>query len=918
MKTIKKIFIGIGVALGLMIPMVAIAQVLSVFRPIQGGTGTSSIPSTGQVLVGQANGTYGPQATSTLGISSSGVTSLTAGTNISVTANTGAITISSTGGSGTPSGSSSTVQYNSNGSFAGSSNLTFDGTILKSSYFSGDGTQIFNTPLYNSLQQKWSMVASTTGQSNQVYSSAYVLYPETASTTATDHYSVTQPSTFTDSTGKIIVYATTINTLGTDETIGCYSGYSLINLTRCDTYMPALTKSSSGWDGGYVSGPRIYGPDLLCGTGNSPGYCLYYFGGPTTGFESVPAETGVATSSSPYGPWVKYINNPIVSTSTNPLAWDAKSIDRMYVIKSGMVYYMFFNALNNVDATESTGFATSSSPLGPWNKYSTNPILSPSKNGTDWDEKFNSDPVIFRSYNGQWGMIYTGVNTGTGYGAARLGLAYSTDLVHWTKSPTNPMSVPGSLTSVGTGAQVRPDLIQINGQMYLLFDDQIGIQAAQSVSSTQQATNGFIVRDSNPQSLTSMSIENDGGGSGGQTGINFFTAQPVYTSGIPMAQINALDDNNYSDSIRFLNKIPGAATNALQENMRLTDTGNLGLATTSPGSLFSIGNTNGINLSTATSSFSSTGGINIKNGCFAISSVCISGSGGSGTVTSVGMTVPTGLSISGSPITNSGTLGLTFAAGYNIPLTSSTTQWNNIYNASTTFTYLTNSGVNTILNTGSNLQAGTFTSTSTGQSTIAGSINIQGGTSGSPKDNLSLYGNTNAGLLSIQNGSASGWSAVDSFDSGGNQVGGFGYGNASVSNFPNEMYMFSFSGKDIVIQPGSSGSFSQGIMLKSSGKVGISESTPLSALDVNGGISIGSYAGNSAAPANSLIVSGNGGFGTTTPGTGIVSQTGIQAYGAAPDVGTGGNTAIACYTTAGVLGHITITSVLSSGNCVAN
>ena len=45
------------------------------------------------------------------------------------------------------------------------------------------------------------------------------------------------------------------------------------------------------------------------------------------------------------------------------------------------------------------------------------------------------------------------------------------------------------------------------------------------------------------------------------------------------------------------------------------------------------------------------------------------GGGGSGTVTSVGMTVPTGLSVSGSPITSSGTLALSYASGYSIPKT---------------------------------------------------------------------------------------------------------------------------------------------------------------------------------------------------------------------------------------------------------
>lgn len=51
----------------------------------------------------------------------------------------------------------------------------------------------------------------------------------------------------------------------------------------------------------------------------------------------------------------------------------------------------------------------------------------------------------------------------------------------------------------------------------------------------------------------------------------------------------------------------------------------------------------------------------------------------SGTVTSVAMSVPTGLSITGSPITNSGTLAVTFTAGYSIPTTASQTNWDTAY-----------------------------------------------------------------------------------------------------------------------------------------------------------------------------------------------------------------------------------------------
>lgn len=54
----------------------------------------------------------------------------------------------------------------------------------------------------------------------------------------------------------------------------------------------------------------------------------------------------------------------------------------------------------------------------------------------------------------------------------------------------------------------------------------------------------------------------------------------------------------------------------------------------------------------------------------------------SGTVTSVGMSVPTGLSVAGSPITTSGTLALSMAAGYSLPTDASQATWNTAYNDS--------------------------------------------------------------------------------------------------------------------------------------------------------------------------------------------------------------------------------------------
>ncbi len=55
------------------------------------------------------------------------------------------------------------------------------------------------------------------------------------------------------------------------------------------------------------------------------------------------------------------------------------------------------------------------------------------------------------------------------------------------------------------------------------------------------------------------------------------------------------------------------------------------------------------------------------------------GDGGSGTVTSVGLVVPTGFSVSGSPVTVSGNITLSFAAGYSLPSNTSQANWDTAF-----------------------------------------------------------------------------------------------------------------------------------------------------------------------------------------------------------------------------------------------
>ena len=121
--------------------------------------------------------------------------------------------------------------------------------------------------------------------------------------------------------------------------------------------------------------------------------------------------------------------------------------------------------------------------------------------------------------------------------------------------------------------------------------------------------------------------------------------------------------------------------------------------------------------------------------------------GGTGTVTSVDMSVPTGLSISGNPITTSGTLALTLTSGYNIPLTASTTNWNTAFGWGNHASagYLTNSLFDTRLAATTSLSnlgtlAGLFSiGSSTGQTTILGKTVMTNASTTNTTVGTSLY-----------------------------------------------------------------------------------------------------------------------------------------------------------------------------------
>ncbi len=96
-----------------------------------------------------------------------------------------------------------------------------------------------------------------------------------------------------------------------------------------------------------------------------------------------------------------------------------------------------------------------------------------------------------------------------------------------------------------------------------------------------------------------------------------------------------------------------------------------------------------------------------------------------GTVTSVGLSVPTGFSIGNSPVTGAGTLALTFASGYSLPTNASQANWDTAYNnriisLTTTGTSGTASLISNVLNIPQYQAQGNYITSLTGEATASG------------------------------------------------------------------------------------------------------------------------------------------------------------------------------------------------------
>ncbi len=136
--------------------------------------------------------------------------------------------------------------------------------------------------------------------------------------------------------------------------------------------------------------------------------------------------TGLATASSPLGPWKKYEGNPILK--------DFGYIGG--VVKMGDKYCMY----NEYPIGESSpdqgpiALATAEKPEGPWTKYEGNPVI-PAGDWGAWDDGGYSEAGILY-HDGVFHIFYGGTKWKK---IESIGYAYSFDGYNFTKYP-NPTS----------------------------------------------------------------------------------------------------------------------------------------------------------------------------------------------------------------------------------------------------------------------------------------------------------------------------------------------------------------------------------------------------------------------------------------------------------------------------------------------
>ena len=194
------------------------------------------------------------------------------------------------------------------------------------------------------------------------------------------------------------------------RTVHAHSGDGLVWTRRA----LVLSPDPSTWEGSYIAAN---------GSALRVGGELWYW------YHSGPRERprlGLATSADLVH-WTKH-PNPVLEPG--PYAsWDEEGVADPDVIRVDSEFYLYFLGQDRA-RRQRLGVARSADGVH-WQKLRTNPILELGDDGA-FDENGLGEPAVWKSQNGFYWMLYTGRDR---FEDRRLGLARSTDGIHWQKLP---------------------------------------------------------------------------------------------------------------------------------------------------------------------------------------------------------------------------------------------------------------------------------------------------------------------------------------------------------------------------------------------------------------------------------------------------------------------------------------------------
>lgn len=642
MLKFKQILVGAVVTIGAFLLLAGTAEAVSILIPQQGGTGTGVIPTFGQVLVGQTNGTYLPQATSTLNISG--------------------------GGSGC-TGASSTVQFIANTTCTGNNNLTFDGTHL------GIGTTTATTPL--SIQQATNSVSAGIALTGTSGNGGNIGVSNAAGNLAFNSDS----NSFTFNTNGVnlnigtgaMSFGDNLRTLGssgarfigffvagtirlgsgtTGSAIADSGGVLTINGGSTGAGIIKLNGTGTGFVGIGTTTPLS--ALAVGGTGGASIGADYNIAAPTNGL-IVEGNVGIGTSTPGSILSVNGVGNFTTATST-------------FYSSGGLNLTSGCYAVNGVCITR--GGSSFGYPFPLLGLGTTSPIML-----------LASTTIGDGSAIGGLTVSGNATTTGTAYFAGNVGVGTTT---------------PYAKLSAYAGGDFAPHAAST---VFAVGSSSAGTATSTLFNVTSNARVG--IASVNPQST--LYINQTGGGITGGFLIGQGDSATNYAASLYReSSANSGHFSLYNGTVTPVIDFSGASGGTSYFNTG----GNLGIGSTTPGSLLSVGNTGWNFYDNATSTDSGAGGINLKGGCYAINGVCI-GSGSTYTASSPITLTGTAFGILAASASQNGYLS---SVDYSLLHTATTTAGTGLTYSGNAFNVNTTQNISTL----SNLTVAGFVQTTSG------------------------------------------------------------------------------------------------------------------------------------------------------------------------------------------------------------